>query len=98
MRVVASASLEVPGTLAPLWGEQRRAVIEFDAGAPLADFLDQAAQGHPRFARRIRDETGAVRRYVNVFIDGENARALEGLATVVPDGASVLIIQSVAGG
>lgn len=95
---MAHASLEVPGTLAPLWGQQRRAVIEYDAGAPLGVFLDRAAQGYPRFGRRIRDETGAVRRYVNVFIDGENARALAGLDTVVPDGASVLIIQSVAGG
>lgn len=98
MRVVARASLEVPGTLAPLWGEQRRALIEYDAGAALSEFLDRATQGYPRFARRIRDETGAVRRYVNVFIDGENARALDGLDTLVPDGASVLIIQSVAGG
>lgn len=95
---MAQATLEVPGTLAQVWGGRRQAVIDFDAGAPLVDFLDLAARGHPRFARRIRDETGEIRRYVNVFIDGENARNLGGLDSVVPDGSTVLIIQSVAGG
>ncbi|MDN6300220.1 MAG: molybdopterin synthase sulfur carrier subunit, partial [Micrococcaceae bacterium] len=84
---MAHANLEIPATLAPLWGRQRRAVIEYDAGTRLEGFLDLAGQGHPRFARRLRDETGAIRRYVNVFIDGENVRVLEGLDTVVPDGA-----------
>lgn len=95
---MATAVLEVPGTLAPVWGGRRSAVIEYDDGASVAVFLDCAEAGHPRFGRRIRDETGAVRRYVNVFIDGENIRVMGGLDTVVPDGAQVMVIQSVAGG
>ncbi|WP_372699660.1 MoaD/ThiS family protein [Arthrobacter sp. JSM 101049] len=95
---MASAVLEVPGTLAPVWGDRRRALIDYDGGASMAVFLDRAAEGHPRFARRIRDETGAVRRYVNVYVDGEDIRSAAGLDTVVPDGSTVMIIQSVAGG
>ncbi|WP_417235334.1 MoaD/ThiS family protein [Arthrobacter sp.] len=95
---MATAVLEVPGTLAQVWGGRRSATIEYDGGSFMADFLDVAAAGHPRFGRRIRDETGAVRRYVNVFIDGENIRAMAGLDTVVPSGARVMVIQSVAGG
>lgn len=95
---MASAVLEVPGTLAQVWGGRRSAVIEYDAGSSMAAFLDRAGGGHPRFDRCIRDETGAVRRYVNVFLDGENIRTMAGLDTVVPDGARVMVIQSVAGG
>lgn len=95
---MATAVLEVPGTLAAVWGGRRSAVIDYAAGSSVAAFLDLAGEEHPRFGRRIRDETGAVRRYVNVFVDGENIRAMAGLDTVVPDGARVMVIQSVAGG
>lgn len=95
---MARAVLEIPGTLAPAWGGRRSAVVEYGAGSSLAEFLDLAGNGHPRFGRRIRDETGAVRRYVNVFVDGENIRTMAGLDTVVPDGSRVMVIQSVAGG
>lgn len=95
---MATAVLEIPGTLSPVWGDRRSAVIDYPTGSSMAAFLDVAGAGHPRFGRRIRDETGAVRRYVNVFVDGENIRALAGLDTVVPDGARVMVIQSVAGG
>ena len=49
-------------------------------------------------ARRIRDETGQVRRFVNVYVDGDDVRFEEGLATKVRDGAEVQVLPSVAGG
>ena len=49
-------------------------------------------------ARRIRDEQGQLRRFVNVYVDGEDARRNGELSAPVPAGAEVLILPSVAGG
>ena len=65
---------------------------------PLRTVLDAAVVTRPRLGARIRDETGALRRHVNVFVDGQDVRRVGGLdASVGPD-AVVHIIPSVAGG
>ncbi len=51
---------------------------------------------HPAVGRRIRDEAGAVRRHVNVFIGDEKVRDLED--TAVPEGAEVTVLPAVSGG
>jgi molybdopterin converting factor small subunit len=43
-------------------------------------------------------ETGELRPYVNIFVDGENVRYLQGLQTPVAPGARLHVIESVAGG
>ena len=53
---------------------------------------------HPGFTERITDESGALRRFVNVFVSDEDVRFLNGLDTEVPDGATVAIVPAVAGG
>ncbi|MFF5172867.1 MoaD/ThiS family protein [Micromonospora sp. NPDC000089] len=52
----------------------------------------------PRLARRLRDERGELRRYVNLYVDGEDCRHLGGLLAPVADGAEVRVLPSVAGG
>jgi molybdopterin converting factor small subunit len=47
---------------------------------------------------RIMDERGDVRRHVNVFVDGENIRFLDGLGTPARDGATIMVIAAVSGG
>jgi molybdopterin converting factor small subunit len=91
-------TLEVPAVLAATLGGVRRLDVANDGGATVGDILDAVAADHPVFGRRVRDETGAVRRYVNVYLGQENIRDLHGLATEVPAGARIMIIQSVAGG
>jgi molybdopterin synthase sulfur carrier subunit len=44
------------------------------------------------------DERGSVRRHVNVFVNGENIRFLDGLRTPARDGATIMIIAAVSGG
>jgi sulfur-carrier protein len=44
------------------------------------------------------DEAGELRRLVNVYVDGKDARALEGIRTPVEDGQEVRVIAAVAGG
>jgi molybdopterin converting factor small subunit len=68
------------------------------AGDTVGDVLDALAAEHPVLARRIRDEQGQLRRFVNLYVDGEDARNIGGLAAPVPARAEVLVLPSVAGG
>ncbi len=60
--------------------------------------LDALDVVHPAVGRRVRDESGAVRRHVNVFVGSDNVRDLDGLASVVPAGVEVSVIPAVSGG
>ncbi|TFV81287.1 MoaD/ThiS family protein [Blastococcus sp. CT_GayMR20] len=92
-----SVQVLLPGALASLAGGAKHLDLE-PAGETLADVLDALAAQHPLLARRIRDETGQVRRFVNVYVDGDDVRFEGGLATAVRDGAEVQVLPSVAGG
>ncbi len=87
----------LPGVLADLAGGSKHLNVDVD-GATVADLLDGLAAEHPLLARRIRDETGQVRRFVNVYVDGEDVRYQQGVATPVADGTVVQVLPSVAGG
>ena len=52
----------------------------------------------PAARRRLRDETGALRRHVNVFVGDTNIRDGAGLAEPLPDGAEIQVIPAVSGG
>ena len=73
-------------------------MIDAPMGATLADVLDLLATMAPGVDRRVRDETGALRRFVNVYVDEDECRALDGLRTPVPPGTVLFVIPSVAGG
>ena len=92
-----SVEVVLPGVLADLAGGTKHLQVD-PAGGTLADLLDTLAAAHPALARRIRDEAGAVRRFVNVYVDGDDVRYAGGLGTPVPDGAVVQVLPSVAGG
>jgi sulfur-carrier protein len=87
----------LPGALADLAGGARHLDVDV-AGGTLGDLLDDLATRHPLLGRRIRDEQGQVRRFVNVYVDGDDVRFERGLATALRDGAVVQVLPSVAGG
>lgn len=91
-------SVVLPGILAPLAGGQ--SILTAPAEGPLTveKLLDAVTGGYPVLGRRLRDETGTLRRYVNIYVDGDEVRRLQGLETEVSPGQEVLVIQSVAGG
>ena len=60
--------------------------------------LDALAVVHPAVARRVRDETGTLRRHVNVFVGPHNMRDLDDLGTVVPEGTEVAVLPAISGG
>ena len=92
-----SVQVLIPGALAGLAGGARR--LDLDAGSgTLGDVLDTLGRQHPLLGRRIRDETGQLRRFVNVYVDGDDVRFGQGLATALRDGTQVHVLPSIAGG
>jgi molybdopterin synthase sulfur carrier subunit len=87
----------LPGVLADLAGGVKHLDVDV-AGGTVADLLETLAAQHPMLDRRIRDETGRVRRFVNVYVDGDDVRFTGGLATPVAEGTVVQVLPSVAGG
>ncbi|MGJ7441531.1 MoaD/ThiS family protein [Aquipuribacter sp. MA13-6] len=94
----AGVLLRVPRVLAADLGGHREVVLPVPGDGRLVGLLDQLVGPHPALARRLRDETGTLRRFVNMYVDGLDVRRSDGLATPVGVGQTVEVIQSVAGG
>ena len=60
--------------------------------------LGQLEGRFPEIRRRLRDEAGEIRRFVNLYVNGEDIRFLSGLKTAVKSGDEMSIIPAVAGG
>jgi molybdopterin synthase sulfur carrier subunit len=71
--------------------------VEVPAGA-LSDVIKASTPPTPASRTACSTTTGNLRKFVNVFVDDDDVRYLDGLATEVPDGQSVSIIPAVAGG
>jgi len=67
-------------------------------GATVQEVLDSLFERFGELRGRISDEDGGLRRFVNVYLSGEDIRFLDGLATPVADGAELTILPAVAGG
>ena len=95
---MAEISVLLPSVLQPFAGGQSILTAPADAAVTVAGVLDTVTGGYPALSRRLRDETGKVRRHVNIYVNGNEIRRLQGLATEISPGQELLIIQSVAGG
>ena len=72
---------------------------ELSLSAPsVRNALEQLERRHPSLYRSICDETGAVRRHVNLFVNASNVRDVEGLDTALSPGDVVTILPAVSGG
>ncbi len=90
-----AVTVRIPTTLRPMAGGNSQVQVE---GATLADVIDSLEAAHPGFRDRLLDESGAMRKFVNIFVADDDVRYLDGLATAVPAGETVSIIPAVAGG
>ncbi|WP_419918144.1 ubiquitin-like small modifier protein 1 [Candidatus Poriferisocius sp.] len=90
-----SVTVRIPTTLRPLAGGAGEVTVE---GATIRDVISSLDAAHPGFMDRLIDESGRLHRYVNVFVDDDDVRFREGLATPVPEGQTVAIVPAVAGG
>ena len=90
-----AATIRVPTTLRTLTAGESEVSVEGDTVRAVLEALEAA---HPGFRERIIDDDGKLRRFVNVFVDDDDIRFLDGLDTTVPDGQTVAIVPAVAGG
>jgi molybdopterin converting factor small subunit len=60
--------------------------------------LEQLERSHPSLYRNICDETGAVRRHVNLFVNSSHLRDREGLDTALVPGDVIMILPAISGG
>jgi MoaD family protein len=67
-------------------------------GATVQEVLDGLFERFEELRARIYDDDGGLRRFVNVYLAGEDIRFLDGLSTPVIDGAELTILPAVAGG
>ena len=87
-------TVKIPAQLRPATGGEGE--IEVEAGT-VGDALDAVFDRHDGLRERIT-ENGDLRRFVNVYVSGEDIRFGDGLETSVEDGAEVTILPAVAGG
>jgi sulfur-carrier protein len=90
--------VSLPGVLRPYAGDAATVEVPAEQAATLGAVLDAVAERYPALDRRLRDERGALRRYVNFYLDGEECRRLSGADTPVADGVEILVLPSIAGG
>jgi molybdopterin synthase sulfur carrier subunit len=88
--------VRIPAPLRKVTGE--RDVITADGGGSLSEIISRLDQEYPGLKERICDENGEIRRFVNLYINGEDVRFLSGLETPVKAGDEVSIVPAVAGG
>lgn len=68
------------------------------SGATLNDVLHDLETRHTGILTRVLDENGKIRRFVNIYVNEEDVRFEQGLATEINDGAQISILAAVAGG
>ena len=90
-------TVELPRALQPYAHGQTVVVLD-RPGPTVADALNALEAHWPGVVDRVLTEERAVRQHVNVFVDEENIRYLDGLATRVPAGATITILAAVSGG
>lgn len=90
-----SVKVRIPTTLRTLTGGAKEVAVE---GATVGAVLDAVEALHPGVRERVLDDAGEVQRFINLYVDDDDVRYLQGLGTAVPDGAELSIMQAVAGG
>ncbi len=90
-----SAKVRIPAPLRKLTKDQ--AVVE-SKGGTIDEVLADLEKNYPGIKERICDETGQVRRFINIFVNGEDIRFKEGAKTKIAADAEISIIPAIAGG
>lgn len=88
-------TVHVPTPLRKLTGNQ--AEVQIEAGS-VSELVDGLEASHAGIKEKLVDEEGEIRRYVNIYVNEEDVRFLDGRETILDDGDSVSIVPAIAGG
>ncbi len=90
-----SVTVKIPTPLRRLTQGKDKVAAE---GADVKLLIESLEKAHPGMRDRLCDETGALRHFVNVYVNGEDIRYLGGVTTKLKTGDEVSIVPAVAGG
>ncbi|HEX8091565.1 MAG TPA: MoaD/ThiS family protein [Blastocatellia bacterium] len=90
-----SLNLIVPTPLRRLTGDQDS--VEVEAGT-VKEIIARLDDRYPGLRSRLCEDDERLRRFINIYVDGEDVRFLDNLSTRVADGAELSIVLAIAGG
>ena len=88
-------TVRIPAPLRKVTNDKDR--VEVDA-ENLADMVQAMEEQYPGIKERLLDETGELRHFVNIYVNGEDVQFLNGLETAISESDEVSIVPAVAGG
>lgn len=89
------ATVRIPPVLRPSVGGEREVSA---SGASVGEVLTALVEAHPETREQIFAEDGELNRYVNVYLNDEDVRVLDGLGTAVGEADELVILPAMAGG
>ena len=90
-----SVVVRIPTPLRRVTGGQDKASVD---GDNLVQVIESLEAQYPGLKERLCDESGELRHFVNIYVNGEDVRFLDGLETAITSGDEVSIVPAVAGG
>ena len=90
-----SVTVRIPTPLRRMTQGQDKVELQ---SANLTELVDKLEADYPGFKERLLDENGDLRYFVNIYLNGEDVRFLDGLDTATASGDEVSIVPAVAGG
>ena len=90
-----SATVRIPTPLRKVTNGADKASVE---GNSIAEVIDSLENTFPGIKKRICEESGELRSFVNVFVNGEDIRFSDGINTSISSGAEISLVPAVAGG
>jgi molybdopterin converting factor small subunit len=89
------ATVKIPPVLRPSVGGEKEIAAE---GGSVGEVLNALASAHPQTQSQLFSAEGELNRYVNVYLNDEDVRVLDGLETAVGEGDTLVILPAMAGG
>jgi molybdopterin synthase sulfur carrier subunit len=90
-----SVQVKIPTPLRRLTNQAPKVDVD---GASIAEVVESLEASYPGMKDRLCDETGALRHFVNIYLNGEDVRYLDGIDSAVKEGDELSIVPAVAGG
>ena len=90
-----SVTVRIPGPLRRITGGEEKVTV---SDGTLSSCISELEERFPGIKERLLDEENQMRYFVNVYLNGEDVRFLEGLHTTTKDGDELSIVPAVAGG
>lgn len=87
--------VRIPTPLRKFTNDQAEVSIE---GGTVGEVIDNLEAQHSGIKEKIAEDSGAIRRFVNIYVNEEDIRFLDGPGTALKDGDQVTIVPAIAGG